>query len=100
MERARPHLKAMSTDSILYKRPIAFEFFSRLYLASAMTSCGVALTPPAVLLSALAHCEMAAVEMASVIKIMMMAANCARLFASSFILPSPESPDLPLLIIV
>jgi hypothetical protein len=45
-------------------------------------------------LSALAHCEMAAVDTASVIKIMMMAANCATLFANSFILPSPESLDM------
>jgi hypothetical protein len=33
----------------------------------------------------LAHCETAAVEMASVIKTMMMAASCAQLLPSSFI---------------
>jgi hypothetical protein len=42
----------------------------------------------AALLPSLAHCEMAAVETAMVIKIMMMAANCATLFATSFIVPS------------
>ena len=48
---------------------------------------GVALCA-VLLLSAPAHCKTAEIEIASVIKIMMMAANCAKLFPNSFIFPS------------
>lgn len=63
--------------------------FSVDYLAVEMSwvcACAPALPPE---LSGLIHCETAAVETARVIKITMMAANCANPFANSLISISP-----------
>src|ERR1043165_3148935 len=62
------------------------------YRESATSVCGCFSVFCGALTSfALAHCEMAAVETASVIKIMMIAASCAKLFANSFMpCPSPK----------